>query len=507
MKNIKIRVLTPLVLALFTFGHPVKLTAQNEPYPSKKLKTEKNLSHEILYESQFIVVNNDSIHYYEKGEGEVFLFLHGIPTSSYLWRNVIKQMPDNKRSIAFDFIGYGKSSMPQNDDFSFLRQVNLIGGFLDSLKIPKVNLVVNDIGSMFGLYYAMKNESRISSITLVEAVILPAEDWYRNVPWIQKKMFATVQKSEKSKQKWIIDKDILLNTSMKMLTKRRLSKEEMKNNTEPFENKQRRRVMLEGTGPTSFTNKGMSQTPDDEMALQNWYAERLKQTKIPILLLYAYPGWLINKEAVEYAQANFKNYTDAYIGKGKHFVQEDQPTRIAQEINIWFASLEANESKANYDLSRIEHVSNTQLKIHTEITIDKPIEEVWNVMTDFDNTGNWSSYFQGIEGDFIDGGSIYALYKTKPKANKTKQYKKEDILIDSTNYTFGWASQPVTVGVKDNHHYKLIALSENQTKLIHTDEVKGFNVALLGDMISKLFFEMHTTYNKELKRECEKIRD
>lgn len=57
MKNIKISFLTPLVIALFTFGHPVKLTAQNELYPSKKLKPEKNLSHENLYESQFLVVN------------------------------------------------------------------------------------------------------------------------------------------------------------------------------------------------------------------------------------------------------------------------------------------------------------------------------------------------------------------------------------------------------------------------------------------------------------------
>lgn len=338
MKDKIISFTTQLVISLFSLGYPTTLTAQNEIYPSNKLKPEKNASHTIPYASQFRIVNNDTIHYYEKGEGDVFLFLHGIPTSSYLWRNVISQMPDNKRSIAFDFIGYGKSSMPVNDDFSFLRQVNLIGGFLDSLKISRVNLVVNDIGSMFGLYYAMKNESRINSITLIEAVILPSEEWYHNLPWIQRKMFATVQKSEKSKQKWMIEKDFLLKSSMKMLTKRRLSEQELKHYTEPFENMQRRRVMAEGTGPTSFTNKGVSQSPDDEMAMQNWYVENLKQTKIPILLLYAYPGWLINKRAVEYARANFKNYTDAYIGKGKHFVQEDQPTRIAQEINNWHSA-------------------------------------------------------------------------------------------------------------------------------------------------------------------------
>ena len=342
MKEFKLSFLPQFLIALFAIAHPVALTAQTKLYPSKKLMPEKKLGQEVLFESRYQVVNNDTIHFYEKGEGEVFLFLHGIPTSSYLWRNVIKQMPDNKRSIALDFIGYGKSAMPENGDYSFLRQVNLIGGFLDSLKIAKVNLVVNDIGSMFGLYYAMKNESRINSITLIEAVILPSQEWYNNLPWIQHKMFGLVQKSEKSRQKWMIEKDFLLKRSMKMLIKRRLSKQELKNYTEPFENKARRRIMSEGTGPTSFTNKGISQFPDNEMALQNWYAERLKQTEIPILLLYAYPGWLINKEAVEYARSNFKNYTDAYIGKGKHFVQEDQPTRIAQEINNWIIKVSSH---------------------------------------------------------------------------------------------------------------------------------------------------------------------
>lgn len=341
MTNSNSSCLTRLIAISFLLGLTGKLTAQNELYPSKKLSPEEDLSVEVPFESQFVVVNNDTIHFYEKGEGEVFLFLHGIPTSSYLWRNVIGQMPATKRSIALDFIGYGKSSMPQNDDFSFLRQVNLIGGFLDSLKIQKVNLVVNDIGSMFGLYYAMQNESRVSSIALVEAVILPAENWFRNVPWIQKRMFTIVQKSEKSKQKWIIQRDLLLNGSMQMLTKRRLTREELRKYREPFENRKRRRVMSEGTGPTSFTNEGKTQHPDDELALQNWYANRLKYTEIPILLLYAYPGWLINKEAVEYARANFKNYRDAYIGQGKHFVQEDQPSRIAQEINVWYDSLES----------------------------------------------------------------------------------------------------------------------------------------------------------------------
>ena len=213
----------------------------------------------------------------------------------------------------------------------------------------------------------------------------------------------------------------------------------------------------------------------------------------------------MNKEAVEYARANFKNYSDAYIGKGKHFVQEDQPTRIAQEINIWYNSLVSDGSqKSNFDLNRIEYISNQHIKLHTEITINKPIKEVWGIMTDFKNTKNWSTYFKGIEGNFINGSTINALYQTKHNDKKIKKYKKNEILVDSLNYSFGWISQPIIIGVKDNHHYKLISLSNNQTKLIHTDEVKGYSVAFIGNLISKLFFKMQHTYNEELKKESEK---
>ena len=479
--------------------------AQEAIYPSNKLSPEKNLPVAVKYRSEYVNIGSDTIHYFEKGEGEAFLFLHGIPTSSYLWRNVIDQMPSDKRSIAIDFLGYGKSSMPSNDDFSFLRQVEMLEGFLDSLEIQKVNLVVNDIGSMFGLYFAMKNESRINSIVLVEAVILPAKEWYENLPWIQRKMFATVQKSDESKQKWMVEKDIILNRSMKMLIKRNMSKEEMEHYTNPFDDKKRRKVMTEGTGPSSFTNKGVSQRPDDEMALQNWYTEKLKHTEIPILLLYAYPGWLINEYTVNYARENFKNYTDAYIGKGKHFVQEDQPTRIAQEINVWFDSIVSPQSVSFYNLNRMEHVSSSHRKIHTEIVIDQPIDKVWQVMTDFKRVPEWSTYFQGIEGDFIDGNSIVVFYNSKGSSRKAKAYKKKDILVDTRNHTFGWANQRVAPGLRDNHQFKLVPLSDNKTKLIHTDEVKGLIVVLMGKRLSNLFYEFHTTYNEDLKRECEKI--
>jgi haloalkane dehalogenase len=495
---------TPFILALWVLNSFVSL-AQHDIYHRPFPKPEKKVERLVSLESKYQVVHKDTIHYYEKGKGDVFLFLHGIPTSSYLWRNVIHHMPDNKRCIALDFPGYGKSSMPYNNDFSFLHQANIIGTFLDSLNIDKIHIVVNDIGSMFGLYYAMQNESRISSIILLEAVILPSEEFYQHVPWIQKRLFALVQKSEQAKEKWLIERDFLLRKSMRMLTKRRLSHSALQPYIAPFEDKNRRRTLKNGTGPTTFTNKGKSSQVGDELDLQNWYTHRLTQTNIPILLLYAHPGWLIDKHTVQYARKNFKNYSEAFLGKGKHFVQEDQPTRIAMEINQWYARQFPISGSTPFDLNRIDNAHASHRKIHTEITIQAPIQEVWKIMTDFSKTAEWSSYFKGIEGTFKSGQNIRVLYSLHPKNSSIRRYKKKSILVDSSLYRFGWKDQKILPGLRDDHTYSLFPISPNETKLIHTDALKGCTARWMGHTIASIFFQMPRTYNQELKKEVEKF--
>jgi haloalkane dehalogenase len=107
---------------------------------------------------------------------EPILLLHGNPTSSYLWRNIIPHLTNNARCIAPDLIGMGKSDKP-DIEYRFFDDVKYIEGFIDKMKLKDITLVVHDWGSGLGFHYAMRNEDKIRGIAFMEAILVPIESW------------------------------------------------------------------------------------------------------------------------------------------------------------------------------------------------------------------------------------------------------------------------------------------------------------------------------------------
>ncbi|MDE3145010.1 MAG: haloalkane dehalogenase [Bacteroidota bacterium] len=317
-----------IIVMAITFINSFGLLAQ---------KPETNISAEFPFATKIQVVNGTSIFYYEQGQGDPILFLHGIPSSSYLWRNIIPLVSTQGRAIAFDLAGYGKSGIPPNNDYSILSQYSYVKGFIDSLQLKNITLVVNDLGSLLGLKYAIENPSNIKRIVFIEAAFMPTELWYKQLTLVQKIMFK-MMRNPKRAEKLIVTKNKIPPMMMKMAIKRKLSDVEMKRYLEPFENSiERRKVMLYGPGPATFPKKGISQVKGDFADEINKIAIGLKyinETK-PFLLFYASPGMITRKPAVEYAKQNFKNLTLISVGKGKHFLQEDHPNAIADGIVNW----------------------------------------------------------------------------------------------------------------------------------------------------------------------------
>ena len=136
----------------------------------------KQISTEFPFRSNFVEVHGSKIHYIDEGKGEPILFLHGNPTSSYLWRNIIPHLTGNARCIAPDLIGMGKSDKP-DIEYRFFDHVKYIEGFIDKMKIKDVTLVIHDWGSGLGFHYAMRNEDKIRGIAFMEAILAPTERW------------------------------------------------------------------------------------------------------------------------------------------------------------------------------------------------------------------------------------------------------------------------------------------------------------------------------------------
>ena len=126
------------------------------------------------YESKFIQINAQQMHYIDKGEGQIFLFLHGNPTSSYLWRNVMPYCRAGRTSCGRGQYWFRKKSAQPQLDYTYQTHYQFISQFIEKLGLENIILVVHDWGSVIGLDYARQNEKNVAGVVFMEAIIPPS---------------------------------------------------------------------------------------------------------------------------------------------------------------------------------------------------------------------------------------------------------------------------------------------------------------------------------------------
>ena len=136
------------------------------------MTTQQPISADFPFESRYVEVHGSKIHYVEEGSGDPVLFLHGQPTSSYLWRNVIPHVSTLARAIAMDNIGFSRSDKP-DIEYRFVDHVKYVEGFIEVTGLKNVTLVIHDWGSALGFHYAMRNESNVKGLAFMEALLMP----------------------------------------------------------------------------------------------------------------------------------------------------------------------------------------------------------------------------------------------------------------------------------------------------------------------------------------------
>ena len=136
------------------------------------MNSSQQISTDFPFKSNYVEIHGSKIHYVDEGEGDPILFLHGNPTSSYLWRNIIPHMISKGRCIAPDLIGMGKSDKPEIA-YRFLDHVKYLETFIEELGLTNITLVIHDWGSALGFHYAMRHENNIKGIAFMEALIKP----------------------------------------------------------------------------------------------------------------------------------------------------------------------------------------------------------------------------------------------------------------------------------------------------------------------------------------------
>ena len=188
-------------------------------------------------QSKFVQVKDLKLHYLEAGEGEVLLLLHGWPTSSWLYRDLMPTLAENNRVIALDLPGFGQSDKRIEDSFSFNYYLRYIDGFLEALSIDKISLTVHDMGGPIGMLWSVRNQDRLQKLVLLNTLVFPEMSWMVKVFGL-----ATVLPLVNT---WLAGPSgIRFSMRFGVQQKERLTPEVLKPYQEPFIDRKNRKVLL-----------------------------------------------------------------------------------------------------------------------------------------------------------------------------------------------------------------------------------------------------------------------
>ncbi len=284
------------------------------------------------FESRYVEVAGSRIHYVDEGSGEPVLFLHGNPTWSYLWRNIVPYASRGGRAIAMDLIGMGKSDKPSDIEYRFFDHYRYVEGFIEALKLERITLVAHDWGSALALHYARQHESNVRGIALMEAILAPVPSWDAFPPeFVQ--MFRAFRTPGVGWE-MIVERNVFVERVLPAAVLRDLSEEEMDRYREPYLEPAARKPVWRW--PNELPIAGEPADVVDAVAAYNAW---LRETEIPLLLFHATPGAIVTPAMVEWCAANLKNLETVDLGRGIHYLQEDHPHEIGAALADWLGRI------------------------------------------------------------------------------------------------------------------------------------------------------------------------
>ncbi len=276
-----------------------------------------------LYPRKHIAVLDSDMAYVDTGAGDPIVFLHGNPTSSYLWRNVIPHVEKLGRCFAPDLIGMGDSGKNPSGSYRFVDHSRYLDAWFDALGITQnVTLVIHDWGSALGFYWAQRHPDRVKALVYMEAIVqsLRWEDW----PEAASNIFKVFRSP--AGEEVVLQKNVFVERVLPASVMRKLTEEEMATYRLPFQEPgESRRPTL--TWPRQIPIDG---EPADVVAIVDSYAKWMVTNTIPKLFINADPGTILTGRQREFCRT-WPNQQEVTV-KGLHFIQEDSPEEIGQAI-------------------------------------------------------------------------------------------------------------------------------------------------------------------------------
>ncbi len=279
-------------------------------------------------------VGDTEMSYVDTGGGSPIVFLHGNPTSSYLWRNVIPYVSDLGRCLAPDLIGMGQSLASPTRAYRFVDHARYLDIWFEALGLMRdLTLVLHDWGSVLGFHRAFRHPGQVRAIIYMESIVLPRR--WNDFPQGRDTMFRALR-SEQGEH-MVLDQNYFIETVLPRSTIRPLSDEEMMAYRRPFMSREARLPTL--VWPRELPIEG---APADVVEIVERYGAWLAKSQIPKLFINADPGAMIVGRARDFCRT-WANQREVTV-QGIHFIQEDAPAEIGAALRRFLKDLMAGAS-------------------------------------------------------------------------------------------------------------------------------------------------------------------
>jgi len=290
------------------------------------------ISAKFPYKKNYKEVLGRKIAYVDLGEGDPIILIHGNPTSSYLWRNVIPELDGLGRIIVPDLIGQGDSEkLPISEGperYNFQVVYDYLCGLFEVLGLTNnITFVIHDWGSGLGFHWAKNNPNAVKAIAYMEAIVRPVnwDEWPENARGIFQGF------RSKKGEDLVLNRNMFVEGVLPSAVLRQLSNEEMENYRAPFKTPDDRQPTL--NWPRQIPISG---EPDHMVELVTEYSKWMMKNEIPKLFVNADPGSILTGQQREYCR-KWPNQTEVTV-PGIHFIQEDSPLQIGRAITKWLSN-------------------------------------------------------------------------------------------------------------------------------------------------------------------------
>ena len=277
----------------------------------------------------FINALDSQIHYLDSGTGTPFVFLHGNPTSSYLWRHVLAAFDGPDRRLAPDLIGMGQSGKP-DIDYRFRDHARYLDAWFDNLELNQVVLVGHDWGGALAFHWARRHPERVRGIAFLETIVRPM--LWSEFPSAARETF-TALRTPGVGERLVLDENLFIEQALPATVATGLAEADLAVYRAPYPTPESRRPLLQWPRELPLDGEP-ADTVSDVLAYDEWLTTSSDVPK----LLFAFdpgPGTMLAGPLIDWCTTSIASLEVAHCGAAGHHAPEDQPTQIAAALAAW----------------------------------------------------------------------------------------------------------------------------------------------------------------------------